>query len=146
MKNVTLYTDGSCIDNQNGGGRGGYCAILTIGEHERVISGALKNTTNNQAELTAVIQGLSALKYPCAVKIVTDSRYVKEGSTDWALKWRRNGWISSDGKPVANKELWMQLLDALSRHQVTWEWIRGHTGHPFNERCDEISQKEARKL
>jgi ribonuclease HI len=145
LKEVTLYTDGSSI--QNGfQGAGGYCAILVSGTHERVISGGLKEATNNQAELMAVISGLQALKYPCQVLIVTDSKYVSEGSEKWLADWKRRGWRTADGSPVKNKGLWMQLDALLHRHTITWQWVHGHTGHPYNERCDLIAAREARSI
>lgn len=144
-KEVVMYTDGSCIDNSVGGGRGGYCAILVSGQHERIVAGNERGTTNNRMEMCAVIAGLAALKYPCSVTIVTDSEYVKNGVTQWMMNWKRNGWKASNGKPVKNRELWIALEDALSHHSVQWEWVRGHNGHGYNERADAIAYEQAQK-
>ena len=141
--NVTIYTDGSAPENSKGHGRGGWCAILVSGEHEKVLSGREDDTTNNRQELRAVIEGLNALKFPCCVTITTDSEYVKNGVTEWSIKWKRNGWKNAAGKPVKNQDLWRELDKALSRHTVSWEWVRGHNGHPQNERCDSEARRQA---
>lgn len=143
IKQVTIYTDGSSPENAKGSGRGGYCAILTFNGHERVVSGGLDGTTNNRAEMTAVIEGLRALKYPCEVTIVTDSEYVMRGVTEWMPQWDVNAGKNSRGKPLKNSDLWAALQLELRRHAVKWEWVRGHTGHPYNEKCDLIARQES---
>tara|TARA_A100001015_G_C14812724_1_gene641449 strand:- start:345 stop:797 length:453 start_codon:yes stop_codon:yes gene_type:complete len=138
-----LYTDGACLGNP---GAGGWASILCYKKHKKILSGSKADTTNNRMELTAVIMGLSALKRPFQVTVVTDSRYVMDGITKWISNWRRNHWKTSAKKDVKNKDLWL-LLDALcNKHHVSWEWIKGHSGHPENEECDQLSQAEARKI
>lgn len=144
MKEVTLYTDGSCKINP---GPGGWCAILVYGNNEKVISGGEKNTTNNRMELMAVIKALEALKEPCRVKLVSDSKYVIDGlSLGWAKGWRSRGWKKSDKSPALNPDLWGKLLDLTDVHSLSYEWIKGHAGHPYNERCDSVAQSEADKM
>ena len=134
MKFVELFTDGACSGNP---GPGGWGAVLRFNGVEKELCGGEKDTTNNRMELTAVIKGLSALKEPCEVHLVTDSKYVADGiSKGWAEAWRKNGWRKSDKKPALNIDLWEELLDLLKTHKVTIEWVKGHAGHPENERCD----------
>ena len=134
MKEVTLYTDGACSGNP---GPGGYCAILVYRGREKTVSGGEKETTNNRMELLAVIRGLEALKEPCRVEVISDSKYVVDAVTrGWLLSWREKGWKKADRKEVLNVELWQDLLPLLERHEVRFTWIRGHAGHPYNERCD----------
>ena len=134
---VEIFTDGACSGNP---GPGGYGAILRFGEHIKEISGGEEQTTNNRMELSAVIAALEALKFPCAVTLTTDSRYVVDGiEKGWAKKWRENGWIKSDKKPALNPDLWGKLLDLLEVHDVKFNWVKGHAGHPENERCDELA-------
>ncbi len=134
---VEIFTDGACSGNP---GPGGYGAILRFGEHIKEISGGEEQTTNNRMELSAVIAALEALKFPCAVTLTTDSRYVVDGiEKGWAKKWRENGWIKSDKKPALNSDLWGKLLDLLEVHDVKFNWVKGHAGHPENERCDELA-------
>ncbi len=141
MKNVTIYTDGSCKVNP---GPGGWCAILVYGKLEKTIHGGEFHTTNNRMEMTAVIKALEALKEPCCVKLISDSKYVIDGlSLGWAKSWRSRGWKKSDKSPALNPDLWERLLELTEIHQLTYEWIKGHAGHPYNERCDELAQKEA---
>lgn len=136
-KQVELFTDGACSGNP---GPGGWGAILRSGEHEKELSGGEAQTTNNRMELTAVIEGLSALKCPCSVRLVTDSKYVADGiSKGWAVSWRKNGWRKADKKPALNPDLWEKLLDLIETHDVTIEWIKGHAGHSENERCDRLA-------
>jgi ribonuclease HI len=135
---VEIYADGSCKGNP---GPGGYCAILRYGEHEKEVCGCEANTTNNRMELTAVIEALRMLKRPCRVRIVTDSDYVVKGMTSWIHKWREKQWKNAQGKAVANRELWEELLELSSGHSIEWEWIKGHNGHPENERCDRIAKE-----
>lgn len=145
LTKVTIYTDGACSGNP---GPGGWCAILVSCGKEKELSGGDSQTTNNRMELTAVIEGLRALKRRCEVTVVTDSKYVVDGITKrWAYSWRSKGWKKSDGKPALNPELWSALLDLLDEHEVTFEWIKGHAGHPYNERCDRaaVEQTEAHR-
>ena len=141
--NVTLHTDGACLGNP---GPGGWAAILQWGEHESVLSGGLADTTNNQMELMAVIMGLEALKRPVSITVVSDSRYVLNGIQSWIAGWKRNGWKNAKKQPVANQELWKRLDAATQYHQIDWQWIKGHAGHPLNERCDELASAEARQF
>lgn len=137
MKFVELFTDGACSGNP---GPGGWGAVLRFNGVEKELCGGEKDTTNNRMELTAVIKGLSALKEPCEVRLVTDSKYVADGiSKGWAEAWRKNGWRKSDKKPALNIDLWEELLDLLKTHKVTIEWVKGHAGHPENERCDKLA-------
>ena len=133
---VELFTDGACSGNP---GPGGWAAILRMGEREKELSGGDPATTNNKMELMGAISGLEALKRPCMVKLYTDSKYVLEGATKWIHGWKKNGWRTADKKPVKNIDLW-QRLDALSaEHQIEWHWVKGHAGHPENERADELA-------
>ena len=141
--NVTLHTDGACLGNP---GPGGWAAILQWGEHESVLSGGLADTTNNQMELMAVIMGLEALKRPVSITVVSDSRYVLNGIQSWIAGWKRNGWKNAKKQPVANQKLWQRLDAATQSHQIDWQWIKGHAGHPLNERCDELASAEARQF
>jgi len=141
--NVRLYTDGACLGNP---GPGGWAAILKWNGHEKELSGGLAHTTNNQMELQAAISGLEALARPVDVTITTDSKYVMNGITSWLAGWKRNGWKTAAKKPVANQELWQALDAACQRHRVHWEWVKGHAGHPENERCDTLARAEAEAL
>ena len=144
MDKVTIYTDGACSGNP---GPGGYCAILTFGQHKKTISGSEKDTTNNRMELRAVIEGLRALTRNCEVTVVSDSKYVFDAiNKNWLISWKNKNWKKADGKPVLNPELWKMLDDQLMIHKVTFEWIKGHAGHPFNEECDRIAVEEYKKL
>ncbi len=137
MDFVEIFTDGACSGNP---GPGGYGAILRFGEHEKELSGGEEHTTNNRMELMAVITALEALKRPCRVCITTDSKYVVDGiEKGWAKSWRAKGWIKSDKKPAINPDLWGRLLDLIDRHEVEFRWVKGHAGHPENERCDELA-------
>ena len=143
MKQVALYTDGACSGNP---GPGGWGAILRYGEHERELSGGEEQTTNNRMELTAVIEGLSVLKEPCSVDITTDSRYVADAVLKgWLANWQRNGWRNAQKNPVPNRDLWERLISLLRQHEVQFHWVRGHNGHPFNERCDKLAVEAYRK-
>ena len=144
MDHVYLYTDGACSGNP---GPGGYCAILRWGSIEKTISGGERETTNNRMELTAVIRGLQALKRPCRVTVVSDSRYVCDAVNQrWLASWAAKGWRKSDGKPVLNPDLWQSLLELLRVHQTDFCWIKGHAGHPENERCDAAAVAEYKKF
>lgn len=140
---MRLYTDGACLGNP---GPGGWAAILKWNGHEKELSGGLGHTTNNQMELQAAISGLEALSRPVDVTITTDSKYVMNGITSWLSGWKRNGWMTAAKKPVANQELWQALDTACQRHNVSWEWVKGHAGHPENERCDTLARSEAEAL
>ena len=135
---VLVYTDGACSGNP---GPGGWGVILHFAGSEKELSGGEANTTNNRMELTAAISALNALKRTCDVKVYTDSSYVKDGITKWIHGWKKNGWKTAARKPVKNAELWQQLLDALATHKVEWHWVKGHAGHPENERADELARK-----
>lgn len=136
MKEVYLYSDGSCLGNP---GPGGYGIILRYKEHEKEFSQGYKLTTNNRMELKAVIEGLSHLKAPCKVYIYTDSQYVKNGINLWIDNWRKNNWLTSNKKPVKNQDLWKQLDKLCQYHTTSWHWVKGHAGHSENERCDELA-------
>ncbi|MDR2098736.1 MAG: ribonuclease HI [Rickettsiales bacterium] len=134
---VVIYTDGACSGNP---GRGGWGALLICGDRRREIHGGEKDTTNNRMELSAVIEALSLLKRPASVEVVTDSQYVKNGITEWISNWKGNGWKSANKKPVKNKELWLELDRLAGRHSISWRWVKGHAGHPENERVDELAR------
>lgn len=142
MKQVQMITDGACLGNP---GPGGWACMLRFGSQTRELYGSAPQTTNNRMELTAAIEGLRALKEPCEVEVVTDSEYVKNGITQWIHGWKRNGWKTSAKKPVVNKDLWMDLDEVVSRHNVRWTWTKGHADHEDNNRCDELAQRAARE-
>ena len=135
---IDIYTDGACSGNP---GPGGWGALLRYRGTEREICGGEPDTTNNRMELMAAIRALETLKRPSQVRVHTDSNYVKDGITAWIHKWKTNGWRTSNRKPVKNIDLWQRLDEALARHQITWHWIRGHTGHPENERADALARQ-----
>ena len=144
MKRIELFTDGACSGNP---GPGGWGAILRYNGREKELSGGEPETTNNRMELTAVIRGLEALKEPCRVTVTTDSRYVVDGiEQGWARSWRARGWVKSDKKPALNPELWGRLLELVEQHEVNFCWIKGHAGHPENERCDRLAVAEWEKF
>ena len=143
LPQVEIYTDGACRGNP---GPGGWGALLRMGDKEKELSGGEPHTTNNRMELLAAIRGLEALTRPCRVTLHTDSMYVRDGITKWIHGWRRNGWKTSDKKPVKNAELWQELLDAAAPHRVEWRWVKGHSGHPENDRVDALACAEADKL
>ena len=137
MKFVELFTDGACSGTP---GKGGWGAILRYNSHEKELCGGEMETTNNRMELTAVIQGLSALKEPCQVRLTSDSKYVIDAVTKgWVYSWQKNGWRKADKKPALNVDLWEALLPLLEKHQVEFVWVKGHQGHPENERCDKMA-------
>ncbi len=143
-KKVTIFTDGACSGNP---GPGGYAAILRYKEQEKEIFGALKETTNNRMELTAVIMALKTLKEPCEVEIFSDSKYVVDSfKKGWVSNWQKNGWKTSNRKPVLNVDLWKELLILLKVHDVTFFWVKGHNAHPENERCDSLAVNEMVKM
>lgn len=144
MKKVEIFTDGACSGNP---GPGGYGAILRYNGHEKEISGGEKETTNNRMELTAVIEALKCLKEPCNVTLTTDSKYVCDAiNKRWVFSWEKNGWKKADKKPALNVDLWEQLLDILDKHNVEFVWVKGHNGHKYNERCDELAVGEYNKI
>ena len=143
-KSVELYTDGACSGNP---GPGGWGAILRYKGREKELSGGEKETTNNRMELTAAIQGLAALKEPCRVTLYSDSKYLVDAVTKgWAVGWRSRGWRRADKSPALNVDLWQQLLELMELHEVTFVWVKGHAGHPENERCDRLAVAEYEKL
>ena len=135
---VVIYTDGACKGNP---GPGGWGALLQAGGHEKEMWGGERATTNNRMELTAVIEALATLKRPCKVAVYTDSEYVKNGITTWIHGWKKRGWLTADKKPVKNVELWQRLESLAGGHQVSWHWVRGHNGHPGNERADQLANR-----
>ena len=137
-KAVTIYTDGACSGNP---GPGGWGAILIYNAHRKELSGGASTTTNNRMELLAAIEALNALKDGCEVDLHTDSTYVRNGITDWIEKWKRNGWRTANRKPVKNMDLWTLLEQARERHEIRWHWVKGHAGHPENERADELARE-----
>lgn len=141
---VSIFTDGACSGNP---GPGGWGAILRYHGTERELSGGAAQTTNNRMELTAVIEGLSALKEPCIVELYSDSKYVIDGlSKGWAVSWRRNGWKKADKKPALNPDLWEKLLDLTAIHKLHYHWVKGHADNPKNNRCDQLAVAESRKF
>lgn len=142
MSHVEIYTDGACSGNP---GPGGWGAILRSGRTEKELSGGEAETTNNRMELTAAIEGLSALKRRCDVDLYTDSKYVMDGITTWIKGWKARGWKTADKKPVKNVDLWEQLDAQMQRHNVTLHWVKGHAGHPENERADELARQAIRE-
>ena len=138
MRRVEVFTDGACSGNP---GPGGWGAILRFGDTEKELCGGEADTTNNRMELMAAIVSLETLTRPCHVDLDTDSSYVKDGITQWIKRWRQNGWRTAAKKPVKNAELWQQLDAALERHEVEWHWVKGHAGHPENERADELARQ-----
>jgi len=131
---------GSCLGNP---GPGGYGAILIYGKHRKEISEGFTLTTNNRMELLATIEALKLLTKPCQVELTTDSQYVKNGINQWIHNWRRNGWRTKDKKPVKNADLWQALDEVIKQHEVNWHWVKGHSGHPENERCDDLARNAA---
>ncbi len=140
MKSVEIFTDGACRGNP---GPGGWAALLIIelnGEAvEKLVQGAERDTTNNRMELTAAIEGLKSLNQPCEVSVTTDSQYVRQGITKWVSAWKKNGWKTSQKKPVKNQDLWVELDRVIDTHQIEWHWVKGHSGHEENERVDQAA-------
>jgi ribonuclease HI len=138
MKRIELFTDGACRGNP---GPGGWGALLCYSGKERELYGAAAETTNNRMELSAAIEGLAALREPCEVTLVTDSTYVIKGITQWMPSWKRRGWKTASKQPVANADLWQQLDTQSQRHRIDWQWVKGHSGHPGNERADALANR-----
>jgi ribonuclease HI len=136
-RRVSIYTDGACSGNP---GPGGWGAVLTFGDREKELKGGEELTTNNRMELMAAISALEALKFPCIVDLHTDSQYLRNGIMTWIKSWKKNGWRTSDKKPVKNIDLWQRLDEALKHHQVHWHWVKGHAGHTMNERADQLAR------
>lgn len=139
-KQVEIYTDGSCLGNP---GPGGYGAILRYREHEKTFNEGYRLTTNNRMELMAAIVALEALKEHCDIVLSTDSQYVRQGITQWIIGWKKKGWMTANRQPVKNVDLWQALDAEVARHQIEWLWVKGHSGHPENERCDELAREAA---
>ena len=142
-KLIYIYTDGACRGNP---GPGGWGALLECENYKKEIKGFSKLTTNNIMELTAVIEALKLIKNPSSIIITTDSTYVKNGINDWIHNWKEKGWKTANKKPVKNKELWQKLDDLCSQHQIDWKWVRGHTGHPGNEKADQLANEAINKM
>lgn len=140
---IRVWTDGACLGNP---GPGGWGALLRWNGHEKELSGNERQTTNNRMELMAAIQALESLKRSCQVVLTTDSQYVRKGITEWMVNWKKNGWRTASKKPVKNDDLWKRLDRAVARHQVDWQWVKGHSGHPENERADELASSAAKEL
>ena len=144
MKQVEIYTDGACSGNP---GPGGWGAVLVYAGHEKELSGGEPQTTNNRMELTAVIEALSALREPCEVTLTSDSKYVIDALTlGWAEGWRARGWKKADKSPALNADLWERLLPLVRTHRMTYVWVKGHAGHPYNERCDRLAVAYAKRF
>ena len=142
-KEVIIHTDGACSGNP---GPGGWGAVLEYGSRKKEISGGEIATTNNRMELLAAIRALAALKVPCRVVLYTDSEYLRNGITSWIWSWKRRGWATAGKKPVKNADLWKELDSQTRRHEIEWKWLKGHAGHPLNERCDELGRGEIDKI
>ncbi len=140
MKQVDIFTDGSCLGNPGGGG---YASILRYKQHEKIFSQGYRLTTNNRMELMASIVALQALKSPCTVTLFTDSQYVRQGITQWAVHWKKRGWKTIERKDVKNIDLWKALDTEIKKHQINWQWVKGHAGHPENTRCDKLARLAA---
>lgn len=138
MKKVLIYTDGACRGNP---GPGGWGALLRYAAHEKMLSGAELDTTNNRMELTAAIRALEALRQSCEIELYTDSQYLRKGMTEWMPKWKKSNWKTANKKPVKNIDLWHQLDQHVIKHQITWHWVKGHSGHPENELADELANQ-----
>jgi len=140
MKRIEIYTDGACKGNP---GPGGWGVLLRMGGHEKELSGGELDTTNNRMEMTAVIRALEALIEPCDIQLYSDSKYVLDGMTKWIEGWQKRGWVNASKKPVRNADLWHELIEQSADHQIEWNWVRGHDGHPDNERVDQLASDAA---
>lgn len=143
MKRVDIFTDGACKGNP---GPGGWGALLRMGRHEKELSGCEPETTNNRMEMTAAIKALNALIQPCEVTLYTDSRYLIDGMTKWIDGWKKKGWVNASKKPVRNADLWHDLIEAAAPHTIRWQWVKGHSGHPENERVDKLASDAAESV
>ena len=143
MKTVLIYTDGACLGNP---GPGGWAAIIQYGSVEKIVQGAEKDTTNNRMELMAAIKGLQALTEPCKVTLYTDSVYVQQGANEWLSNWKKNNWKTAAKKPVKNIDLWQEIDKLISQHHIVWQWVKGHNGHPENERVDLLARDAIKEL
>jgi len=142
-KQVAIFTDGACKGNP---GPGGWGALLRMGQHEKELSGGEADTTNNRMEMTAVIKGLTALTEPCDIELYSDSKYVLDGITKWVEGWKKRGWVTASKKPVRNADLWHEMIAAAGRHEISWHWVKGHSGHPENDRVDKLASDEAERI
>ncbi len=142
LKHVDIFTDGSCLGNP---GPGGYGIVLRYRNNTKELNQGFILTTNNRMELLGAIEGLASLKESCAVTLTTDSQYVRQGITQWIHNWKKRNWLTAAKKPVKNADLWQRLDKEAKRHQISWKWVKGHSGHPDNERCDELARKAAEK-
>ena len=138
MQRVTIFTDGACRTNP---GPGGWAAVLMYQGRQKVLSGSASSTTNNRMELTAAIEALNALKRRCAVELYTDSEYLQKGIRNWLPRWKKSGFLTIDGEPVKNQDLWQKLEQAASQHEIQWKWVRGHAGNRMNELCDRLAKE-----
>ena len=143
MKHIKIYSDGSSLGNP---GPGGWGTVLEFNGHVKELSGGNPNTTNNQMELQGAIEGLKALKEPCEVELISDSKYVVQAINEWLVGWIRNNWRTAGKKPVKNLELWQEYVTIAKPHKITATWVKGHNGHPQNERCDQLAREEAERL
>lgn len=143
MKDVIIYTDGACRGNP---GTGGWGVLMSYQEEVKELYGGEVDTTNNKMELRAVIEGLNTLKEPCSVKVFTDSKYVMDGINLWIHNWKKNNWKTANKKDVKNKDLWIQLDNLVSKHKIAWEWVKGHSGNPGNEKADELANRGIENL
>lgn len=143
MNRVEIYTDGACRGNP---GPGGWGAILRAGRRERELHGGEAATTNNRMELTAAIRALEALRRRCSIALYTDSQYLRHGITTWLADWKRRGWRTANRRPVKNQDLWLRLDELAANHDITWHWVRGHSGHPENERADALANRGINEL
>ncbi len=143
MNKVEIYTDGACKGNP---GPGGWGVLLRYNNHEKTLKGAESMTTNNRMELTAAIEALASLKRSCKVDLTTDSQYVRKGITEWMTNWKKKNWHTANRKPVKNSDLWQRLDQLVAKHEVDWHWVKGHSGHPENERVDELANEAIREL
>jgi len=140
---IEIFCDGACSGNP---GPGGFGALLRAGKSQKELSGAARNTTNNRMELTAAITALEALSRPCTVSVTTDSQYLVKGMTEWIFSWIKKGWVNSKKDPVVNRDLWERLYDLSRIHRIEWKWVRGHSGHPENERCDDLARAAIKEM
>ena len=143
MKDVIIYTDGACRGNP---GIGGWGVLMSYEDEVKELYGGELDTTNNKMELRAVIEGLNTLKEPCSVKVFTDSKYVMDGINSWIHNWKKNNWKTANKKDVKNKDLWIQLDNLVSKHNIAWEWVKGHSGNPGNEKADELANRGIENL